>query len=280
MKNGKGEKSAKSRKIKRVVTWLACVGLLAAQGCEKMVCQKTTDLEKRIADLDARLKKIEDLLPKPPKPQEKPYDIPVVLKLKDGKTYTSAILGNQSAPVSIVVYHDIQCPFCKRGYPLLEQIVKDPQLKDKVNVVFKHFPLSFHKQAKGAAKAAMAAQKQGKFWPFLGGLYENQRSLKKETFEKIIVSKKVAGQLSAFKKDLSDSEADKQYEEIIKKDMEVGIKVAKVDGTPYMLIGKREGDVVKAWKVAHSQKSISGLKKMIRDKKLVALGQAAAPQAK
>ncbi|MEM7589413.1 MAG: thioredoxin domain-containing protein [Myxococcota bacterium] len=265
--------------MKRIAAWLGCAGLLAAQGCEQMGCQQTAKLEKRIADLDARLKKIEDLLPKPPKPQEKPYDIPLVTKLENNKTYTSPILGKQDAPVSVVVYHDIQCPFCKRGYPLLDQIMKDSQLKDKVNVVFKHFPLSFHKQAKPAAKAALAAQKQGKFWPFLGELYENQRSLKKETFEKLIASKKVGGNLSTFKKDLSDNNNDKDYEAIIKKDMEIGIKVAKVDGTPYMLVGKREGDTIKAWKLSHAQKSVSGIRKLIQDKKLVELGEAPAAKA-
>ncbi|MEM7402899.1 MAG: thioredoxin domain-containing protein [Myxococcota bacterium] len=269
-----------NRKLQRIATWLGCAVLLAAQGCEQMGCQQTAKLDKRIADIDARLKKIEDLLPKPPKPQEKPYDIPLSIKLESGNSYTSPVLGKQNAPVSVVVYHDIQCPFCKRGYPLLDQIVTDPQLKEKVNVVFKHFPLSFHKEAKPAAKAAMAAQKQGKFWPFLGQLYENQRNLKKETFEKLIASKKVGGNLATFKKDFSDSKENKDYDEIIKKDMEVGIKTAKVDGTPYMLIGKREGDVIKAWKLSHAQKSVAGIKQMINSKNLVKLDKAAAADQK
>lgn len=260
-----------SQKMKRVAAWLGCAGLLAAQGCEQMGCQQTAKLEKRIADLDSRLQKIERLLPKPPKPQEKPYAIPLVTKLEENKTYTSPILGKQDAPVSVIVYSDFQCPFCKRSNPMLKQIINDPQLKDRVNVVFKHFPLSFHKQAKPAAKASIAAHKQGKFWLFADKIYENTRNLTKANFEKWIQDPKIGGNKISLIRALIDE--DKNYETIIKEDMEIGIKVAKVNGTPNFYVGKREGDTVQAWKV--NQGSLAGIKKMIQDKKLLDLGKKA-----
>ena len=46
-----------------------------------------------------------------------------------------------------------------------------------VKVVFKHYPLSFHNNAKRAAIAAVAAQKQNKFWEYHDLLFANQRAL-------------------------------------------------------------------------------------------------------
>ncbi|MEM7402900.1 MAG: thioredoxin domain-containing protein [Myxococcota bacterium] len=261
----------KGKKMKRVAAWLGCTALLIAQGCEQMGCQQQNKLEKRIADIDSRLQKIERLLPKPPKPQEKPYTISLVTELEENKTYTSPILGKQDAPVSVIVYSDFQCPFCKRSNPMLKQIVNDPELKDKVNVVFKHFPLSFHKQAKPAAKASIAAHEQGKFWEFADKLYEDPRNLTKKNFEKWIQDPKVGGNKIALVRALIDN--DKQYEDIIKKDMDTGIKVAKVNGTPNFYVGKRVGNNIEAWKV--KQGSLPGIKQLIKDKKLLDLGKKA-----
>ena len=48
---------------------------------------------------------------------------------------------------------------------------------DKVRVVFKHLPLSFHDKAQLAAEASMAAHAQGKFWEYADKLFENQQAL-------------------------------------------------------------------------------------------------------
>lgn len=47
----------------------------------------------------------------------------------------------------------------------------------EVKLVYKNFPLSLHKFAKKAAIAALAADKQGKFWEFHHKLFENQKTL-------------------------------------------------------------------------------------------------------
>jgi protein-disulfide isomerase len=55
---------------------------------------------------------------------------------------------------------------------------------DKVRIVFKHFPLPFHKDAPLASQASMAAYEQGKFWEYHDVLFANQRALKREDLEK------------------------------------------------------------------------------------------------
>lgn len=80
------------------------------------------------------------------------------------------IRGKQDAPVTIVEFSDFQCPFCSRVMPVLEKVLADHP--DTVRVAFKHLPLSrIHPQAEPAARAAIAAQKQDKFWEMHDALF-------------------------------------------------------------------------------------------------------------
>lgn len=47
----------------------------------------------------------------------------------------------------------------------------------EVKLVYKNFPLALHRFARKAAVAALAANKQGKFWEFHHKLFENQKTL-------------------------------------------------------------------------------------------------------
>ncbi len=60
--------------------------------------------------------------------------------------------------MTIVEFTDFQCPYCIREVPKLKKLVE--QYPNDVKVVFKHYPLSFHKKAKPASAAAIFAQKQ------------------------------------------------------------------------------------------------------------------------
>ena len=52
------------------------------------------------------------------------------------------IFGNLQAEVSVIVYTDLECPFCKRFAGIPEQAVG--KFDGKANVVFRHYPLDFH----------------------------------------------------------------------------------------------------------------------------------------
>ena len=83
--------------------------------------------------------------------------------------------GPVNAPVTIVEFSDFQCPFCARVVPTLKQV--EDTYQGSVRIVWKHLPLDFHKDAVGAALAAEAAGKQGKFWEFHDTLFANQKKL-------------------------------------------------------------------------------------------------------
>jgi protein-disulfide isomerase len=89
--------------------------------------------------------------------------------------------GNDNAPVTIVVFSDFQCPYCKRLADLLAAVPPDDAAQ--VRVVFKHFPLPAHKWARQAAEFAICAGSQASdaFWRLHDFLMANQADLTLES---------------------------------------------------------------------------------------------------
>jgi protein-disulfide isomerase len=82
------------------------------------------------------------------------------------------VLGDASAPVTIVEYADFQCPSCKATSPVLAKLVADEA--GKVSVIYRYFTLPQHINAVPAARAAEAAALQGKFWDMHDKLFDTQ----------------------------------------------------------------------------------------------------------
>ncbi len=83
-------------------------------------------------------------------------------------------VGSTDAPVVLVEFFDYGCPACKKFKPLIEEIEKE--FPSDVVVFYKHFPLSAHPDSQGAAQAAMAAAKQGKFKEMHNLLFQDQHA--------------------------------------------------------------------------------------------------------
>lgn len=83
--------------------------------------------------------------------------------------------GPASAPVTVVMFTDFQCPACSATHPVLEQILKP--YGARVRLVVRDFPLDQHQWARKAAEAADAANAQGKFFEYISILYRNQQAL-------------------------------------------------------------------------------------------------------
>lgn len=86
-----------------------------------------------------------------------------------------ATLGPKSAPITIVAFSDYQCPYCSRAEVIVQQVFD--KYGDKVRLVFRDYPLSFHQNAQGAAEGAECAKEQGKFWEMHKSLFANQSKL-------------------------------------------------------------------------------------------------------
>lgn len=86
------------------------------------------------------------------------------------------ILGNPDADIIIVEYSDFECPFCKTFHKTMTQIMDEYGASGKVAWVYRHFPLTNHKQAIPAAEASECVAKIGgneKFWEYSNVLYSN-----------------------------------------------------------------------------------------------------------
>ena len=93
--------------------------------------------------------------------------------------------GSRTAPVTMVVFSDFECPFCSKVEATINQ-VKQKYGPDKVRVLWKNNPLPFHKNARPAALAAETVFRLGgskAFWKFHELAFANQRALTPENFE-------------------------------------------------------------------------------------------------
>ncbi len=144
-----------------------------------------------------------------------------------GITPGNPVKGAEKALITIVEYTDFQCPYCKRGADTVYEVLK--KYPEKVKVVFKNNPLDFHKQAVPAAKAALAANKQGKFWEYHDLLFKNPSGLKEELFVKYAEELKL--DMEKFNKDRNSEEIAK----LVESDL-VEAKVHKFTSTPVFVV--------------------------------------------
>jgi protein-disulfide isomerase len=139
----------------------------------------------------------------------------------------------------IVEYADFECGHCRAASAIVDQLVKK---RSDVQVVFKHFPLSFHAMAKKAAIAAEAAGRQNKFWPMHDALFATQDILSDEL---ILGHAKALGlDVARFQKDLADPALAKRVDESRNEGVAFGIDATPaffVDGRPYFLHRSVEG---------------------------------------
>ncbi len=153
------------------------------------------------------------------------------------------IIGKKDAPVTITEFMDFQCPFCGRFHPDAASMVK--QYPGKVRMLVKNFPLSFHPNADPAAKAALAANEQGKYDEMVEKLIANQQNLSEDMYKKI--AKEIGLNEKKFWDDYTNKAAD--YDKIIQKDQQLGQQVG-VRGTPTYYINGRQTNArdANSWK--------------------------------
>ena len=89
----------------------------------------------------------------------------------------SATRGPENAPVTIVVFSDFECPFCRKFAQILTEALSSNE--DDVRVVFHHLPLPMHPWARMAAEMAGCAELQSNeaFWSLHDKIFENQTAV-------------------------------------------------------------------------------------------------------
>jgi protein-disulfide isomerase len=144
--------------------------------------------------------------------------------------HDSPLRGSPMAQVTIYEFSDFQCPHCKTAAPYLKKIVEESD--GKVKLVFKQYPLPSHPKAREAAKAAIAAHKQGKFWEMHDLLFENQDRLQSANLDEY--AKKIGLDMKRFEADVQSKEVSAKVDADIAEGREVG-----VDSTPKIYVNDR-----------------------------------------
>ena len=118
--------------------------------------------------------------------------------------------------------------------PQLEQLLK--AYPGKVKLVFKNFPIRSHKYAVKAAVAALAAERQEKFWEFHDTLFKNYNRLNDQKIQEIV------GLLGLDETKFKEQQKNPAITDRIRQDYEEGIRLG-VRGTPTLFInGKKLRD--------------------------------------
>lgn len=149
------------------------------------------------------------------------------------------VVGAKNADVTLVLYTDLQCPFCARFHPVISSLMQDPAYKGKVKLVTRHFPLSFHPNAVPAANAAECAAEQGKFSEYVDKAFANNELLNGSGFSTDMLktwAKEIGLSASKFDACLAAS----KYQSKIDEDRNSGT-AANVSGTPATIIIAKDG---------------------------------------
>ena len=182
-------------------------------------------------------KSIDSIRPAPPGAREeilflvsskkKTVQLAVLDFVKDINVAGSPFKGAADAPVTIVLFTDFQCPYCARILPLLNQVLEKNQ--GKVKLVFKNFPLNTHQFARKAAAAALAANKQGKFWEYHDRLFQNYNRLNDQVV--LEQAQQLGLDMQKFEKDMNDP----QIQQAINQDLQ-DVAKAEVRATPTIFV--------------------------------------------
>jgi len=139
--------------------------------------------------------------------------------------------GPEDAPVTIVVWSDFECPHCKRALPIVESVLE--KYAPKVRLVHKFYPLGQHAHARAAARAAIAAQRQGRYWEMERLLFEHQDAQSDSDIARY------AGELKLDMKRFAADAASERTTKILERDHEDADR-AGLTGTPFILVNGRE----------------------------------------
>ena len=159
----------------------------------------------------------------------------------------SPVGGNPSGNITLVEFFDYNCPYCKMMAPLITQAeAADPQLR----IVYKEFPI-LGPGSVFAAKAALAANRQGKYEAFHRALYQVRGHVGEATV--LEVAKSIGLDVGRMKVDLQD----KAIERLLEKNGQLG-QVLHITGTPGFVVGDQ---------VTTGAMDMTALQSLIRDAK-------------
>jgi len=97
-----------------------------------------------------------------------------VEKLLGGSDQEGLVLGDPKAPVELIEFGDLQCPFCKQySEELLPPVIEGQVQQGQAKITFRNFVI-LGEESNAAGQAALAAGEQGAGWNYIELFYRNQ----------------------------------------------------------------------------------------------------------
>jgi protein-disulfide isomerase len=144
------------------------------------------------------------------------------------------VLGQATAPVTLVEYGDYQCPHCQAAQPHIEVVLRE--FGRDLRFAYRHFPLAtVHPMARPAAEAAEFAGAHGRFWQMHSALFANGARLS----DAVILA--LAAQLALDPAELRAALVQGIYAPKVEADFAGGVR-SGVNGTPCFFINGRRHD--------------------------------------
>jgi protein-disulfide isomerase len=141
------------------------------------------------------------------------------------------ILGRPDAPLTLVEFTDLECPYCRAFHVgTFEQLKREYIDTGKLRFVSRDFPLDFHANARPAALAVRCAGEQGKFWEMRHGVTLNAAALSRQVYDRL------AAELGLDSGRFAACIAAEQYRAAIDRDVADAMSIG-VSGTPTFVLG-------------------------------------------
>ena len=213
--------------LSRGLAVLTAALLLATAGPTRVGAQDTITREQA----DTLIKEIRELRRaidslRAPRQAERPPDEKVRVDLAGAN-----VLGRADAPVTLVEFTDLECPYCRTFHVgTFEQLKRDYIDTGKVRFISRDFPLDFHPNARPAALAVRCAGEQGKFWEMRHGVTLNASKLGPTVYDRL------AGELGLDLSRFSACVGSDRYKAAIDRDV-ADATSAGVTGTPTFVLG-------------------------------------------
>lgn len=156
------------------------------------------------------------------------------------------VAGNPAGKITVVEFFDYRCPYCKAALPEINKLIADN--KD-VRFVLKEFPI-LSPASEVAARAAVGAKAQGKYWPVHQALLA-EKNLDEAAVDRILKDNGV---------DVAKAKADGAAKPVSEQldDTHALAKATGVNGTPAFMIGDK---MVSGWVPADIQAGIEDARK-------------------
>lgn len=147
------------------------------------------------------------------------------------------IIGDPNALIKIVVYSDMECPFCKRFHSTMQQIMEEYGKDGKVAWIYRHFPLdSLHSKARTEAVASECSNELGgndAFWKYADRFFELTPSNNQTDIAAVLPQ--IALEIGLDETKFNSCLASKKYDKHIQDDLDNATATGG-NGTPWSIV--------------------------------------------